>query len=51
MPETERSTTRLALAVIVALLLIALIGYARGEPGDDGRSGDPEDLAVTVEAD
>jgi hypothetical protein len=30
----------------LALALAALIGYARGEPGDDGRAPDPEAVLI-----
>jgi hypothetical protein len=33
---------RWILAVFLALALVGLLAYARGEPGDDGRAPDPE---------
>ena len=45
---TETSGLRIAMIVIVALLIIALLAYARGNPGDDGRFPDREDIASTI---
>jgi len=35
-------------AVLAALAIVALLAYARGEPGVDGRAPDPEDAAAVV---
>jgi hypothetical protein len=44
----ETPLGRWVLAVFLALALVGLLAYARGEPGDDGRAPDPES-ASTVE--
>jgi hypothetical protein len=39
---------RRVLIVIVAMLVIGLLAYARGNPGDDGRFPDQDDIASTI---
>jgi hypothetical protein len=39
---------RRVLIVIVAMLVIALLAYARGDAGDDGRFPDRDDIASTI---
>jgi hypothetical protein len=41
---------RIALISVVALLVIALLGYARGEPGADDRAPDSGGIVIVVEA-
>jgi hypothetical protein len=38
------------LVVVLALALVGLVAKARGEPGDDGRSPDPEHALVSAVA-
>jgi hypothetical protein len=43
MAEVTQSTWfRVVIAVVVALALIALVGYARGDDSDLGRSPEPD---------
>ena len=42
------SALRWVLVVVAALAVIGLLGYARGEPGDDGRSPDPEHVGLAI---
>jgi hypothetical protein len=49
----EHGVLRWVLAVVAALAIIALLAKARGEPGDDGRWPDRDDLidsALVVDA-
>ena len=49
MVETTKPTYSLlevVIAAIAALAIVALLAWARGEPGVDGRAPDPEDAAV-----
>jgi hypothetical protein len=39
---------RWIIAAIVALAIVALLAYARGEPGVGGRVPDPEDAGAVV---
>lgn len=39
---------RWILAVFLALALVGLLAYARGEPGDDGRAPDSEATIATA---
>ena len=40
------SLLEVVIAAIAALAIVALLAWARGEPGVDGRAPDPEDAAV-----
>jgi hypothetical protein len=45
-----RDLTRLLIATVVALAIVALLAWARNDPGIDDRDGDPEDVsAVSVD--
>jgi hypothetical protein len=45
-----RDLVRLAVATVVALSIVALLAWARNDPGIDDRDGDPEDVtAVSVD--
>lgn len=45
---TESRTLQWIIAFLLAMALIALIGYARGEPGDDGRVPEAENSSALV---
>ena len=45
----SQTTLRWVLVVVVAVLIVALLGYARGEPGDDGRTPDAEEIGLVIE--
>ena len=40
---------RSLLAVVVVLAVVALVAWARNDPGVDGRAPDPEDAATVVQ--
>jgi hypothetical protein len=42
----DTTVARWVLALIVALAIIALLAWARGDPGVGGRIPDPEDAAA-----
>ena len=42
----DATITRWLVALIVALALVLLLGYARHDAGVDGRAPDPEDVLV-----
>ena len=37
------------MAVVVVLAVVALVAWARNDPGVDGRAPDPEDAATVVQ--
>ena len=41
-----RTALQVVVAVLAALAIVALLAWARGEPGVDGRAPDPEDAAA-----
>ena len=43
---SDSSVWRSILIVVAVLAVLALLAYARGEPGDDGRSPDAENAAA-----
>jgi hypothetical protein len=46
-PKAQGHTVlQVVVAVLAALAVVALLAYARGEPGVDGRAPDPEDAAA-----
>ena len=45
-----RDLTRLLVATVVALAIVALLAWARNDAGVDDRVPDPEDAAATVVA-
>ncbi len=45
------SLLEVIIAAIAALAVVALLAWARGEPGVDGRAPDPEDAAVVAGTD
>jgi hypothetical protein len=49
MAEAKWTTSQLVVIVISAIAIIGLLGYARGEDGDDGRATEPQELHVYVE--
>ena len=44
----ETTTSRWVIAAIVALAVVALLAWARNDPGIDDRDGDPEDVTEVV---
>jgi hypothetical protein len=46
--RTHSGSRHYVWAVIAALAVVALLAYARGEPGDDGRTPDQEDALVLM---
>jgi hypothetical protein len=47
--EAKWTTGQLVVIVLSALAIVGLLGYARGEDGDDGRATEPQELHVYVE--
>jgi hypothetical protein len=43
-----KGAVRWILVAVLALAIVGLLRYARGEPGDDGRAPDPEHAAALV---
>jgi hypothetical protein len=46
--SSDHTVVQVIVAVIAALAIVALLAWARGEPGVDGRAPDPEDAAAIV---
>ena len=46
--DTDIRTLRWIAIAIAVLCLVALLAWARGEAGEDGRTPDPEDAAALV---
>ena len=44
----ETNTSRWVIGSIVALAVVALLAWARNDPGVDDRDGDPEDVTEVV---
>ena len=44
----ETNTSRWVIGSIVALAVVALLAWARNDPGIDDRDGDPEDVTEVV---
>ena len=44
----ETGTSRWVIGSIVALAVVALLAWARNDPGIDDRDGDPEDVTEVV---
>jgi hypothetical protein len=44
----DATITRWLIALLVALAIVLLVGYARHDAGVDGRAPDPEDVHVVV---
>ena len=45
------SLLEVIVAALAVLAIVALLAWARGEPGVDGRAPDPEDAAVVATED
>ena len=46
--KSSYTVLQVVIALIAALAIVALLAWARGEPGVDGRAPDPEDAAAVV---
>ena len=46
--DRDRTALHVVVAVLALLAVVALLAWARGEPGVDGRAPDPEDAAAAV---
>ena len=44
----ETDTSRWVIGSVVALAVVALLAWARNDPGIDDRDGDPEDVTEVV---